>query len=462
MRCEQQSLACHARTKGIVQALQLFSGKFDQQMKNVELLVKRTSEGADQIELLKTIKNEALAETAEIKKELAAHTPQISAKYTITEEAYALKQAEMKRLQTLQKRAEALQDKLESAFNQDIKNKARIQSSIIQDLGAPAAGSLEEPDQGSLQSDDARNIQRIQASIIDDISGISSFEFDEETPDTSFQDKKDAIRKELSELLKNSSLPRNIQSEIKKALFSLQKIEDIQFLRTFDSVTVMGLVKKVDAYKREEEQKEAEYKDLLARYEALCSMAGEPVKQLPPYSEAAVAIVSAEVKRLENLLIHQQEQAYISECVDEVMADMGYDLIGSREVRKKSGKRFRNELFTFNEGTAVNVTFSPDGQISMELGGLAREDRIPTSDETDILTCDMESFCGEFAEFERRILAKGIVVGSRIALSPPSAEYAAIINVNDYDIAESTQISMMNATEKRRKQAEKKVMRRGE
>ena len=38
------------------------------------------------------------------------------------------------------------------------------------------------------------------------------------------------------------------------------------------------------------------------------------------------------------LLVRQQEQAYISECVDEVMADRGYDLIGSRDVRKKSGK----------------------------------------------------------------------------------------------------------------------------
>lgn len=74
----------------------------------------------------------------------------------------------------------------------------------------------------------------------------------------------------------------------------------------------------------------------------------------------------------------------------------------------------------------------------------------------------MENFCGEFAEFERRMLAKGIVVGNRIALSPPTAEYAAIINVNDYDVAESTQVSVMNATEKRRKQTEKKVMRRGE
>ena len=193
----------------------------------------------------------------------------------------------------------------------------------------------------------------------------------------------------------------------------------------------------------------------------LCSMAGEETKHLL-HSRSAVKRIKTEVERLEVLLVRQQEQAYISECVDEVMKDMGYDLIGSREVHKKSGKRFRNELFTFDEGTAVNVIFSPDGQISMELGGLAREDRIPTFDETEILTRDMEAFCGEFAEFERRMLDKGIVVGNRIALLPATAEYAAIINVNDYNVADSTRISIKNVTEKRRKQAEKKVMRREE
>lgn len=461
MRCEQQSLACFARTQETIRSLQSFSGNFDQQIRNIQLLMKRTSEGAEQIEKLQSLQEEIKAEAAEIKKELVAHTPQVSLKYRITEEAYAEKQAELKHLQALQKRAENLKAKLDAAFSRDQKNTSRIQESIIQDLSAPDAGKPSEPDLSFLQRDNAHNIQKIQASIVDDLSGVYSFEFDDEAPETSFQDKKDAIRKELSELLRDNTLPGNIVKEIKQAIFALQKIESLQYLTTFDSVTVKGIFRKIDEYKHEEEQKEAEYAELVARYEALCSMAGEDSKQLP-YSKSAVDTMNAEIERLELLLVRQQEQAYISDSVDEVMADMGYDLIGSREVRKKSGKHFKNELFTFNEGTAVNVTFSPDGQISMELGGLDREDRIPTSEETEILTRDMETFCGEFAEFERRMLAKGIVVGSRIAFSPPSAEYAAIINVNDYDVDESTQLSFMNAKEKRHKQDEKKVMRRGE
>ena len=98
----------------------------------------------------------------------------------------------------------------------------------------------------------------------------------------------------------------------------------------------------------------------------------------------------------------------------------------------------------------------------MELGGIAREDRIPSQEETEMLTQDMQTFCGEFAEFERRLKAKGVVINRRIALSPPSAEYAAIINVSDYDVAEGTQITEMKSVDRKKKAAEKKVMRRTE
>ena len=181
------------------------------------------------------------------------------------------------------------------------------------------------------------------------------------------------------------------------------------------------------------------------------------------YSEEALAEIEEETERLEAEAVQAQEQSYVSECVDQVMAEMGYDLIGSREVvKKKSGKRFRNELFTFDEGTAVNVTYSSDGQISMELGGIAREDRIPDSAETERLTQDMRTFCGEFAEFERRLKEKGVVVRRRIALAPPDAAYASIINIADYDIAGDVRIVETAAVSRGKKAAEKKTMRRTE
>lgn len=465
MRCEQQSLACAAQIQAILKSLSSYSsGIFDQQLRNIELLIKRTGGGVEQIEKIKNLQETLKRNAKEIEHELNANMPRISTKYRITEEAYAEKQAELKKLQVLKKQAEKLIISLDEAnYNNDKKNTSTVQNSIIRDITDPKMGETEESDLSFLSRNNEQNIREIERSIVDDLSGVYTFDFvdEPEDPDTRFSDRKSALNGELSKLLKDNSLPPDIVNDIKQAIFKLQMINEMTNLTTFDSITVMGIFKKIDAYKHKIEQERAAYDELVTRYNALCSMAGEEV-EAHPYSKEAKATITAEIERLEIVLVRQQEQAYISDCVDEIMADMGYDLIGSRDVRKKSGKRFRNELFTFNEGTAVNVTFSSDGQISMELGGLAREDRVPTSEETEILTRDMETFCGEFTEFERRMLAKGIVVGNRITLSPPTAEYAAIINVNDYDVAESTQVSVMNATEKSRKQAEKKVMRRGE
>ena len=179
-------------------------------------------------------------------------------------------------------------------------------------------------------------------------------------------------------------------------------------------------------------------------------------------SKDSCAELTSEIDRLEKELVKQHEQAYICECVNQVMFDMGYDLIGERSVKKRNGKRFRNELFSFNDGTAVNVTYSPTGQISMELGGIAREDRLPSDDEVSVLTQDMETFCGEFAEFERRLRDKGIIVGDRIALSPPTADYATIINVTDYEVDEGIQVTEIAVADKKKRAAEKKTMRRTE
>lgn len=166
MRCEQQSLACFARTQEITRSLQSFSGNFDQQIRNIQLLMKRTSEGAEQIEKLQSLQKDIKAEAAEIKKELVAHAPHVSTKYRITEEAYAEKQAELKRLQALQKRAEKLKAKLDAAFSQDQKNSSRIQASIIQDLADPDAGNPSEPDLNFLQRDNAHNIQKYRQALL--------------------------------------------------------------------------------------------------------------------------------------------------------------------------------------------------------------------------------------------------------------------------------------------------------
>ena len=172
-------------------------------------------------------------------------------------------------------------------------------------------------------------------------------------------------------------------------------------------------------------------------------------------SENGIANLKAEISKLEAEALENSEQEYIAETIDEVMEEMGYDLIGSREVTKKSGKRFRDELYTFSEGTAVNIRYDNQGKIAMELGGIDSTDRLPSSSEASRLEDEMVAFCDKFTEFEKRLAAKGIVCKNRVSHLPPKAEYAQIINTSDYDM--KTEIETFKAERRSAKNESKKT-----
>ena len=461
LRCEQQILTCASQTESALKVLLTSTSALEGQIANIQLLEKRTGKGYNQAERIRQLQEMLIRGAQEIKREFSENTPRVSNDSVVTPKTFADKQAQLKKHQALQLRAQNLLNVLNDARAQNRFNTSQIQKSIIRDLEDSAAGEPVEPDLRFLKRSSNSNIREIQRSIVDDLSGVYSFDASDVTtaPENRFEKRKSALNKKLSTLLDDDSLPSEINNDIKQAILKLQMITETHTLNTFDSITVKGLGKRIAAYQLDREQRQTDFDALAMRYNALCKMAGEGAKRLS-LSEEAKRSLDAEITRLEDTLMYRHEQAYISESIDEVMAEMGYDLIGTREVQKRSGKKFRNELFAFHEGTVVNVTFSSDGQISVELGGLAHEDRIPTEDETSVLTRDMETFCGEFAVFERKLRDRGVIVGKRVALSPPSAEYASIINVSDYQREGSNQISEMNVKEVRRKKAARKEMRR--
>lgn len=440
MRCDRESAVCYSQAKEMVRALRAFAESVDQKIKTVEILMRRTSAGGEQIEELLALKEKIQTELAEIESTLSSNVPLPTVKYTVSEDTLAQKTARLKRLQALQTQVKRLKDRADALSKQHQKASRELQSRILKDL--EAAEVEDQNDAASSVKQEEQAAKRTEESILADLSGIFSFDESEEPANSAFLDKKVDIRQTLAELLDDSSLSADIRSDVQNGMAALDRVGTVQHLSTFETVTMTGILRRAAQFRAEAAQRAA----LSARYEALCEIAGEEPRPLPDSGAEA----KAEVERMEALAVRRREQAYISECVDEVMAEMGYDLIGAREVRKKSGKRFRSELFSFHEGTAVNVTFSSDGQIAMEIGGLSREDRLPSAEETAELTRDMEHFCDEFAEFERRLLARGIAVGTRIALSPPTAEYAAVINVDDYELAETAQVTMLQAKEKRK------------
>ncbi len=261
----------------------------------------------------------------------------------------------------------------------------------------------------------------------------------------------------LAQISKIGFLPHEYKIEISRAITRLDEITDEIFLKTFVAVSVNPLIKKANHFIEEYRECQAEFDTLYTEYTALCELYYY-VAQEYVCSRASIQTLEAEISRIKKAVSEDDEQAYISDCLDEVMVEMGYSVLGSREVTKRNGKRFRNELYAYGDGTAVNITYSSDGKIAMELGGIDTSDRVPTAQETDKLCDSMEQFCDDFKEIEKRLLAKGVVLADRISLLPPDAEYAQIINTSDY--AMETEADTIGIKKQRRSASKQKALRR--
>lgn len=238
----------------------------------------------------------------------------------------------------------------------------------------------------------------------------------------------------------------------------LKEIDDPDFLKNYYAMTVVPFVKECRAYNAAYIAYGEEYERKRYIYEANAKAIGIVAEEIP-FAADAVAILDAKIKETDEIIRHRDEQAYISQCVDEAMQEMGYTVAGNREVVRRNGKRFRNELYLFDEGTAVNVTYSSDGQITMELGGISTDDRLPTEAESASLASDMRTFCDDYYEIEHRLRKKGIVT-KRISILPPEEQYAQIINVSDYSL--SADVSEYEATGTKKHTAKAKTQRIGE
>ncbi len=255
---------------------------------------------------------------------------------------------------------------------------------------------------------------------------------------SALQELKESIISNLLQMQKNVQIPVAMANEIAIALDQVDTIQDEAFLRNYSALTVTPLLKKCRAYLTEYESCHEEFEKLYAEYISLCELYYY-VAQDYTCSAASVEALKSEIKRISDAAEESDEQAYICECLDEVMEEMGYSVIGSREVTKKSGKHFRSELYTYGEGSAVNITYSSDGKIMMELGGIDDSDRTPDALETSALCDSMESFCDDFKEIEKHLFSKGIILKDRVSLLPPAAEYAQIINTSRYDMTSSSE-----------------------
>lgn len=247
---------------------------------------------------------------------------------------------------------------------------------------------------------------------------------------------KESVQK-LLDLKDNPYLPMLYQQQVAKMIARMKTANEQHRLAAFCEIELPDMLEDCQDFLTLWQDIGREYQTLLLKYETLCDMNGTENRAAIPFDRTAIAKLRNQIQLEQNKAEKQAQKAYIQQALGEVMEEMGYDVIGQRDVQKRNGTHFRNELYRYGEDTAIDVTYADNGQISLELGKTAEEDRLPTPTECNQLENQMLTFCDRFKEMEARLSDKGVVVGNRIALAPPSADYAQVINIEDYECRET-------------------------
>lgn len=245
-------------------------------------------------------------------------------------------------------------------------------------------------------------------------------------------------------------LPVDLRNRLVQSARTLLGMQDPEYLKNYIALTARPLAEQARALLEEYERNREEFAVLNNRYQVLCELYSHPIESFD-VSDASLQLLQERIALMDKEAAEDARNAYISESVDAVMQEMGYDVLGFREVTKKSGRHFRNELFDYGEGVAVNVTYAQNGQISMEIGALDSEDRLPDDEETGQLCATMEHFCEDYDIIQQKLLERGVIL-ARPDRKPPSPAYAQVINTSEFDMLRETQDFQVKRTAKRPRQ----------
>lgn len=430
LKCDNEIVACTASIRNILAGINI---NLEQFKKIEELGTKKEKEKLDGLKQkcdgLKEDKEKTLKEFSEFS------SYKIPPKILLSEEEVTRKKQLLSRVKALKKKAMSISHKADELQRQHDMLFEEVKNGIADRIEISTSMEWEYED-NFRKTEKSECVNNTEESAPDD--------FDAE-----------AVKKKVIislEKLQVSELSVLLSEKLKSAIQFIQEIQSPDYLKNYCAITVSPLIKACNSYIEFKKEKKVYFDELVSQYSVLCALLDIAQKTFE-FSEEGIELLEAEISVLEYDYSKSKEEEYIAETIDEVMKEMGYSLIGKREVAKKrSGKRFRDELYTFKEGTGVNIRYDDNGQISMELGGIDTVDRIPNDSEKTKICGDMVEFCGKFNEFEKRLAAKGVVCKGRIKHYPPSEEFATIVNVSDYDSTSSFSTLQTNTRKIQKKQ----------
>lgn len=203
------------------------------------------------------------------------------------------------------------------------------------------------------------------------------------------------------------------------------------------------------------------FEEAYIEYRAICQILGRK----PAHYYLNVDTVQADIEEMkQNTIELQEEHLRIQESLEitrifnEVMDEMGYQVLATKDIAKKSGGKVQNTVFSYGEGSGIHVMDS-GSRITMEIVGLDDGNGEITEEDKEYLEEEQVHFCESFKEIEEELAKRGVVVKQRIRMLPPSKEYSTIMDMEGYTMTEhkkeTKSLSKVDKKAKRKQQGKK-------
>lgn len=121
--------------------------------------------------------------------------------------------------------------------------------------------------------------------------------------------------------VEDSALSSKLKDEYNSISTKLADIQTRDFFENYYSLTIVPFLKECKEWGKLAERIGEKFKAAESEYRVLCEEQDEQVRQFD-FSEEGLANLNAEVNRLKTAKLDDEEQAYISQTIDDVMVEM--------------------------------------------------------------------------------------------------------------------------------------------
>lgn len=237
---------------------------------------------------------------------------------------------------------------------------------------------------------------------------------------------------EVENLIKDNQLPIEYKiSQIKDYIKEIYEKEP-------------GFIEEENLNKKREEDYNSKY----ALYEIICknlNIEKELVKTEDITSiNKEILLIEEEIDRLKKVLAEKEEYNYIVDSINEIMIELGYNVISS-DIMKKVNRTIVDNIYEFDDKSVLNVFTSDNGTIMFEVTGISNEKKEPTSLDKLKIKESMDNFCNKYSLIKEKLAERGILFGKE-NLKPAEEKYARIRVVSEekYKVSNKMNVKSKN------------------